>query len=191
MLAAKDQIRRHGPFRRLRRALIRQPQRILSRVRRVFVSLAPAIAPSRVRFAARFKKPLARAPEIEITRSRRRRRRTFESTISRATERLRRVRVASASPSVLSSSPRRARAFASRAFVRVRVDRSFARRARSRVRARPARARERSARDRSRAHLVERSRRRAGVARGRVCRERTIRVRDSCGCGFYAQTVRR
>jgi hypothetical protein len=24
-----------------------------------------------------------------------------------------------------------------------------------------------------------------------VCRERTIRVRDSCGCGFYAQTVRR
>ena len=190
MLAAKDQIRRHGPFRRLRRALIRQPQRILSRVRRVFVSLAPAIPPSRVRFAARFKKPLARAPEIEITRSRRRRR-TFESTISRATERLRRVRVASASPSVLSSSPRRARAFASRACVRVRVDRSFARRARSRVRARPARARERSTRDRSRAHLVERSRRRAGVARGRVCRECIIRVRDSCGCGFYAQTVRR
>ena len=191
MLAAKDQIRRHGPFRRLRRALIRQPQRILSRVRRVFVSLAPAIAPFRVRFDARFKKPLARAPEIEITRSRRRRR-TFESTISRATERLRRVRVASASPSVLSSSPRRVRSFASRAFVRVRVDRSFARRARSRVRARPARANERSTRDRSRAHLVERSRRRAGVARGRVptmCRP--IRVRDSCGCGFYAQTVRR
>ena len=192
MLAAKDQIRRHGPFRRLRRALIRQPQRILSRVRRVFVSLAPAIAPSRVQFAARFKKPLARAPEIEITRSRRRRRRrTFESTISRATERLRRVRVASASPSVLSSSPRRARSFASRAFVRVRVDRSFARRARSRVRARSARASDRSTRDRSRAHLVERSRRRAGVARGRVCRECAIRVRDSCGCGFYAQTVRR
>ena len=132
---------------------------------------SPPPASDSPRFAARFKKPLARAPEIEITRSRRRRRRTFESTISRATERLRRVRVASASPSVLSSSPRRARSFASRACVRVRVDRSFARRARSRVRARPARARERSTRDRSRAHLVERSRRRAGVARGRVCRE--------------------
>jgi hypothetical protein len=24
-----------------------------------------------------------------------------------------------------------------------------------------------------------------------VCRALTIRVRDSCGCGFYAQTVRR
>ena len=193
MLAAKDQIRRHGPFRRLRRALIRQPQRILSRVRRVFVSLAPAIAPSRVRFAARFKKPLARAPEIEITRSRRRRRRrTFESTISRATERLRRVRVASASPSVLSSSPRRARSFASRV-VRSRPRRSFVRASRSIARPRAFGARERTidARSIARAPRRARSRRRAGVARGRVCRECAIRVRDSCGCGFYAQTVRR
>ena len=175
MLAAKDQIRRHGPFRRLRRALIRQPQRILSRVRRVFVSLAPAIAPSRVRFAARFKKPLARAPEIEITRSRRRRRRrTFESTISRATERLRRVRVASASPSVLSSSPRRARSFASRAFVRVRVDRSFARRARSRVRARSG-ARERTIDARSIARAPRRAR---AASRGRRARSSVSRMRD-------------
>ena len=192
MLAAKDQIRRHGPFRRLRRALIRQPQRILSRVRRVFVSLAPAIAPSRVRFAARFKKPLARAPEINRSRAR-----VVvvapSSPPSRALlVRLRRVRVASASPSVLSSSPRRARSFASRACVRVRVDRSFAL---SRSIARPsaslrARTNDRRAIDRARTSSSAR-----GVARASRAVEcvanGTIRVRDSCGCGFYAQTVRR
>ena len=173
MLAAKDQIRRHGPFRRLRRALIRQPQRILSRVRRVFVSLAPAIAPSRVRFAARFKKPLARAPEIEITRSRRRRRRTFESTISRATERLRRVRVASASPSVLSSSPRRARSFASRAFVRSRPRRSFVRASRSIARPSAAGARARTIDARS---IARAPRRAFAASRGRRARSSVSRM---------------
>ena len=181
MLAAKDQIRRHGPFRRLRRALIRQPQRILSRVRRVFVSLAPAIAPSRVRFAARFKKPLARAPEIEITRSRRRRRRTFESTISRATERLRRVRVASASPSVLSSS------FASRAFVRVarvrsRPRRSFVRASRSIARPSAAGARARTIDARS---IARAPRRAFAASRGR-------RARSSVSCirlGFVTRVA--
>lgn len=177
MLAAKDQIRRHGPFRRLRRALIRQPQRILSRVRRVFVSLAPAIAPSRVqfvRFAARFKKPLARAPEIEITRSRRRRRRTFESTISRATERLRRVRVASASPSVLSSS------FASRAFVRVarvrsRPRRSFVRASRSIARPSAAGARARTIDARS---IARAPRRAFAASRGRRARSSVSRAHN-------------
>ena len=192
MLAAKDQIRRHGPFRRLRRALIRQPQRILSRVRRVFVSLAPAIAPSRVRFAARFKKPLARAPEIEITRSRRVVVVAPSSPPSRARPS---ACVASASRPRRRQSSRRhrvaSRSFASPSFVRVRVDRSFARRARSRVRARAGARDERSTRDRSRAHLVER----VAASRGRRARSSVsrmpIRVRDSCGCGFYAQTVRR
>ena len=186
MLAAKDQIRRHGPFRRLRRALIRQPQRILSRVRRVFVSLAPAIAPSRVRFAARFKKPLkskspARvvvvvAPSSPPSRAR-------PSACVASASRPRR-RQSSRRHRVARVRSRRARSFASASIVRTRVARD---RALERV---LSRARERSTRDRSRAHLVERARRRAGVARGRVCRELSIRVRDSCGCGFRAQTVR-
>jgi len=192
MLAAKDQIRRHGPFRRLRRALIRQPQRILSRVRRVFVSLAPAIAPSRVRFAARFKKPLslrARNRNHPFASSSSSHLRVHHLALNRApASRPRRVRVA-VSPLVVPAS----RAFVRVARVRSRPRRSFVRfvardRASERV---SSRANERSTRDRSRAHLVERARRRAGVARGRVCRAFAIRVRDSCGCGFYAQTVRR
>ena len=173
MLAAKDQIRRHGPFRRLRRALIRQPQRILSRVRRVFVSLAPAIAPSRVRFAARFKKPLslrARNRNHPHASSSSSHLRVHHLARDRApASRPRRVRVA-VSPLVVTASLS-VRSRRARSFVRVRVDRSHARRARSRVRSPPARACERSTRDRSRAHLVERARRRAGVARGRVRRE--------------------
>ena len=176
MLAAKDQIRRHGPFRRLRRALIRQPQRILSRVRRVFVSLAPAIAPSRVRFAARFKKPLARAPEIEITRSR-----SSSSShlrvhhLARRLERLRRVRVASASPSVLSSSPRRV-AFVRVAVVRSRPRRSFVRASRvDRASARVARARATTIDARSIARAPRRAR---AASRGRRARSSVSRARD-------------
>ena len=162
MLAAKDQIRRHGPFRRLRRALIRQPQRILSRVRRVFVSLAPAIAPSRVRFAARFKKPLARAPEIEITRSRRVVVVAPSSPPSRArpsacvasASRPRR-RQSSRRHRVARVRSRRARSFASASIVRSRValDRASAR-------VRRARANDRRAIDRARTSSSAR-----GVAR--------------------------